>query len=251
MSAERPLALVTGGSVRVGRAVCLSLARAGCDVALTFRSSAREAVATVEGVRSLGAEGACLLLDLDSPEGVKDFAASFAGERGRLDILVHNASTYEPSPLELVTGDGALGDYRVNALAPLLLSAGLTPLLRESGLKGGGSIVAMCDIHAMGRPRRGFVAYEMSKAALAAMVAALARELAPGVRVNGVAPGVVAFPESGPDADPEMQRRYLSRVPLARAGTPEEAAEAVRWLALEATYTTGQIVRLDGGRWMT
>jgi pteridine reductase len=108
----------------------------------------------------------------------------------------------------------------------------------------------MCDIHASERPRKNFAAYSMSKAALEQMVRVLALELAPKVRVNGVAPGVVAFPDSGAESDPEMQARYLKRVPLARSGTPEEAAEAVRWLALDATYTTGEVVRVDGGRWL-
>ena len=90
----------------------------------------------------------------------------------------------------------------------------------------------------------------MSKAAIVEMVRSLARELAPQVRVNGVAPGVVAFPESGPDADEKAQQAYLRRVPLGRSGTPEDAAEMVRWLALDATYVTGEVIRLDGGRWL-
>jgi pteridine reductase len=108
----------------------------------------------------------------------------------------------------------------------------------------------MCDMHALGRPRKGFAAYSMSKAALIEMVRCLARDLAPRVRVNGVAPGVVAFPESGYESTPDLQAKYLSRVPLDRSGTPEDAAEAVRWLALDARYTTGEIVRVDGGRWL-
>ena len=132
----------------------------------------------------------------------------------------------------------------------MLLTKHLAAKLADSPLKGGGAVVALCDMHAMGRPRKDFSAYSMSKAALAEMVQSLARELAPKVRVNGVAPGVVAFPEAGHESDPEMQKAYLSRVPLQRAGTPEDAAEAVRWLALDATYVTGEIVRLDGGRWL-
>jgi pteridine reductase len=108
----------------------------------------------------------------------------------------------------------------------------------------------MCDIHAGDRPRRNFVAYNMSKAALEQMVRTLALDLAPKVRVNAVAPGAVAFPESGYESDPAMQERYLRRVPLQRVGTVDEAAEAVRWLALDATYTTGLVVRVDGGRWL-
>jgi pteridine reductase len=108
----------------------------------------------------------------------------------------------------------------------------------------------MVDMHALGRPRMGMSAYAMSKAALVEMVRSLARELAPAVRVNGVAPGVVAWPESGYEADRAMQQRYLERVPMKRAGTPEDAAGAVRWLALEAPYVTGEIIRVDGGRWL-
>ena len=125
-------------------------------------------------------------------------------------------------------------------------------MLGASEMRGGGSIVAMCDIHAMGEhglPRsRDFAAYAMSKAALAEMVRTLARELAPRVRVNGVAPGVAAWPDTGHESDAAAQQAYLGRVPLGRAGTPEECAEVVRWLALDATYLTGEIVRFDGGR---
>lgn len=167
-------------------------------------------------------------------------------------MLIHNASTYDRTPLDSLTADQALAAYRVNALAPLLLSAGLAPLLSRSNLRHGGAIVAMCDIHALGEhglPRsRDFAAYAMSKAALAEMVRTLARELAPRVRVNGVAPGVAAWPDSGHESDAASQSAYLSRVPLARAGTAEEAAEVVRWLALDATYLTGEIIRVDGGR---
>ncbi len=163
-------------------------------------------------------------------------------------MLVHNASTYEPSPLEALDLARAARQYQVNALSPLALSAALAPLLSRGERPGGGAIVAMLDIHAEGHARRDHAAYAMSKAALSAMVRSLAVDLAPGVRVNGVAPGVVAWPETGPDADAAMQERYLTRVPLGRAGTPEEAAGAVAFLALDAGYTTGHVLAVDGGR---
>jgi pteridine reductase len=164
---------------------------------------------------------------------------------------VHNASSYTPSPLASLTAEHALSHFRINALAPLLLSRLLAPALSASALPGGGSIVALTDIHALGRPRRDFAAYAMSKAALGQMIESLARDLAPRVRVNAVAPGVVAFPDDGPEASPDLQAAYLARVPLARAGTPAEAAKAVAFLALDAHYTTGATLRLDGGRWLT
>lgn len=249
----RPVALVTGGARRVGRAVCLSLARAGCDVVLTYNRSAAEAERTAADLRALGAHARAVELRLDDAAALPAAAERIASLSPRWDVLVHNASSYEPSPLAELTPERALRDYTINSLAPLLLSRALAPALARSPLAGGGAIVATADIHALGEhglPRRGFASYAMSKAALVEMVRTLARELAPSVRVNAVAPGVVAWPEDGLVSDAAAQREYLKRVPLGRAGTPEDAAEAVRWLALDAHYVTGQVLRLDGGRSM-
>ncbi len=247
---SRPLALITGGAKRVGRATAHALAASGCDLILTYRTSDTEAQSAATEFETLGASVRLEQLDLDDLAAVEDLSRRLADTLPSLDIIVHNASVYEPSPLASLTADHALHHYRVNALAPLLLSAMLAPLLKQSARRGGSAIVAMADIHAIGRPRRNHAAYSMSKAALAEMVRSLARDLAPDVRVNGVAPGVVEWPDHGPESDPEAQQRYLSRVPLERAGAPEDAAEVVRWLALDAHYTTGQIIRVDGGRWL-
>ncbi|MFA6045922.1 MAG: SDR family oxidoreductase [Phycisphaerales bacterium] len=247
----RPLALITGAARRVGRAVALELARKGCDVLFTFNASEEDAISLAKELAGLGATASFFRLDLADSDGVEAFASERAETLKRLDILVHNASVYDPSPLTDVTPDAAITQYRINALAPLILTARLAPLLQASVLPGGGAVVAMVDIHSMGRPRKDFAAYSMSKAALAEMVQCLARDMAPHVRVNGVAPGVVAWPESGEESDPDAQRKYTRRIPLERAGTPEDAAQAVRWLALEAGYVTGEIVRVDGGRWLT
>jgi pteridine reductase len=261
LDGSRPVALVTGGSRRVGRAIVEAFAGAGCDVVFTFNArnpkasdeAAAAASAISESTRDstgTGARCATVAIDLDDLANVDRVARELAAGLPRLDALVHSASIYEPRPLAEMTADHALAMYRVNAASPLLLTSRLAPLLSASSMPGGGSIVAMSDIHAIGRPRSSFSAYSMSKAALTEMVRSLARELAPRVRVNAVAPGVVAFPESGYESDAEMQRRYLSRVPLARSGTPQDAAEAVRWLALDAHYVTGQVIRVDGGRFL-
>ena len=167
-------------------------------------------------------------------------------------MLVLNASSYQRSPLAALDAAQLTSAYAVNAASAAILCSRLVPLLGRSPLPSRAAIVAMCDIHALGEhglPRsRDFLAYAMSKAALAELVRTLARELAPRIRVNGVAPGVVAWPESGHESDAAAQQSYLSKVPLARAGTPEDAAETIRWLALDAAYITGEIVRLDGGR---
>jgi pteridine reductase len=241
--------MVTGASRRVGRAIALELAARGCDLLLHARHADSLAQTHAAAV-SLGARCTPLTADLDDPTQVERLASDALAD-ARPDILVHNASSYTPSPLASLTAEHALSHFRINALAPLLLSRLLAPALSASALPGGGSIVALTDIHALGRPRRDFAAYAMSKAALGQMIESLARDLAPRVRVNAVAPGVVAFPDDGPEASPDLQAAYLARVPLARAGTPAEAAKAVAFLALDAHYTTGATLRLDGGRWLT
>lgn len=246
----RPLVMVTGAARRVGLAIARRFAESGFNLVLTYRRSEDEAQRAAAEFQAAGLKVQLEAVDLDNPDEVEALGARLAGSLPGLDVLVHNASVYGPTPLAEIGAEEALRHYRVNALAPLLLTKYLAPLLARSERPGGGSVVCLCDMHAMGRPRKEFAAYSMSKAALAEMVRTLARELAPGVRVNGVAPGVVAFPESGYESDPEMQRKYLSRVPLGRSGTPEDAAEAVRWLAVDATYITGEIVRVDGGRWL-
>lgn len=250
LGADHPVALVTGAAKRVGAAICDAMAASGLDVLLTYRTSDAEAVKRVAELERHGVKAAALELDLAVNDSVQAFVDRVMTTLGRLDVLVHNASVYDQTPLESLTMEDLHRHAAVNALAPALLSARLARKLATSPLPGGGAIVAMCDIHAMGRPRTDFLAYSMSKAALAEMVRTLARELAPHIRVNGIAPGVVAFPESGYESDPEMQRRYLSRVPLERSGTPQDAAETARWLALDATYVTGEIIRVDGGRWL-
>ncbi len=243
-----PVALVTGGAKRVGRATCLALARSGCDLIVTYNTSDADAKTLKAEIEALGQTCTIVRLVLDDPETIEQTCDQIAGSIDRLDILVHNASIYSPSPLETITAEQALRHFTINALAPLLITKALRAKLELAALPGGGSIVAMADIHVLGRPRAGFAAYSMSKAALVEQVRTLAVELGPRIRVNAVAPGVVQWPDEGDDTKKTVQQAYLSRVPLERAGTPEEAAECVRWLALDATYVTGQIIRVDGGR---
>jgi pteridine reductase len=254
-AAPRPIVLITGAARRVGRAAAIALAHAGCDILITFRESKSEADATINDCIAAGASSSvsrAVPLDLDDLDAVHRFAPTLGPTLGRLDVLVLNASTYTRTPLESLTSDQLMSAFRVNAAAGALLAAGFAPLLQRSTLPARGAIVAMADIHALGEhglPRsRDFLAYSMSKAAVMELVRTLARELAPKVRVNAVAPGVVAWPESGHESDTAAQQAYLSKVPLARAGTPEDAAAVIKWLALDATYITGEVIRLDGGR---
>lgn len=251
---HRPIALVTGAAKRVGLACARALARSGCDLVITYRNSRVEAESAAVQFRALGAHVLLERLCMDDLGAVDIAAHELAGRLPRLDALIHNASAYDTSPLPTLTSEQVLSAFKVNCAAPLMLSRGLAPLLEKSPRPGGGSIVSLGDIHALGEHglprRRDYIAYSISKAALAEMTRSLARELAPHIRVNMVAFGVVAWPESGVEADNAAQDAYLRSVPLARAGTPEDAAEAVRWLALDAHYITGQTLRLDGGRSM-
>ncbi len=253
-----PRALVIGGAKRVGRAICLELARQGCEVVFTYNTSAGDSESLLRELRTLGGPSgsapklfACHRLNLsDAGERWAELDAVVASSP-RWDVLVLSASVYEPCELAELSRDRLVRDYTVNAIAPAMIARAMAPHLSRSTLPGGGSIVIMGDVHAMGpsgRPRTGFISYSMSKSALTEFALSISRALAPRVRVNVVAPGVVAFPQSGPESDPAEQQRYLSRVPMGRAGTPEEAAQAVAWLALSATYTTGQVLRVDGGR---
>jgi pteridine reductase len=247
----RPLVLITGAAKRVGRAIALRLAASGCDIFFTYHQSGEEAETLARELSELGSTGSFYQVDLSDAAQVEDFARDLTASLTKLDVIIHNASIYSASPLQDLSAEEVIRHYQVNAAAPLLLTARLAPLLMQSEQRGGAAVIAFTDIHAMGRPRKDFAAYSMSKAAVTEMVYSLARDLGPEVRVNGIAPGVVAWPQEGQDADPDMQRKYVRRIPLGRPGTPDDAAEVVRWLAFDATYISGEIIRVDGGRWLT
>lgn len=242
-------AIVTGAARRVGRAVALELAGAGWDLLLTYRNRREEAEATaVDAARAAADRGrACraevLPLDLEDLSAVERFGRG-AAARG-IDALVLNAASYRRTPFGAIDADSAERELRANAVAPLLLSQAVAPALARSALEGGGSVVAFGDIHAAGRPRKAHAPYLMSKAALHAMVEALALELAPAVRVNAIAPGVVAWPDDAPAAE---RAAYEARIPMARPGTPADAARLVRVIIEDMPYVTGTVIRLDGGR---
>ena len=237
--------LVTGASRRVGRAVARQLAARGLDLVLTHRTSPSECEETATLCREGGASDVEVFeLPLESEDRIRAFVEKIAG--GGVDGIVHNASRYVRTPFDGLDSEEILLHFRVNALAPLLLTNLLAPQLRDSRLERGGAVVCMGDIHTMGRPRADYSAYLASKGALDRIVEGLALELGPSVRVNGVAPGVVAWAED--DLTVEEQRRYVERIPQGREGTLQEAAETVSWLLLDAGYVNGSMIRLDGGR---
>ena len=249
-ASPRPVALVTGAARRLGAAIARGLHAAGYDLALHYRSSASEARA-LAGELDAARPGSVLLLqaDLAQFDRLPELVAHTVGRFGRLDALVNNASGFTPTPLGTATPAQWDALFASNARAPFFLAQAAAPHLAAAR----GAIVNLVDIHAQ-RPLRDHAVYCMAKAALVMATRALALELAPEVRVNAIAPGAILWPEApasaqaGGDTDDARRAALLARTPLARTGTPAEIAEAVRWLLQGATYCTGEILRLDGGR---
>lgn len=242
MPDDAPVALITGSARRIGAAIARRLHASGYRLALHAHHSG-DALAAL--VRELDADRPdsvlALQADLADPQAPAALVKQAVARFGRLDALVNNASNFFPTPLETATVTQWDALLAVNTRAPFLLIQAAAPWLQRSG----GAVVNLTDVHAE-RPLAGFAAYCAAKAALASLTAALALELAPKVRINAVAPGAILWPEHGKSASD--QAAALARIPLRRTGTPEEIAEAVRWLLQDAGYLTGQTLRLDGGR---
>lgn len=235
--------LITGGVKRVGAAIARRLHSQGAKVMLHYRSSEREANALRTELNAQRDNSVALvqadLLDLAGPsEIVKNTLSRF----DRLDALVNNASAFFPTPVGEITPANWESLIGANLRAPLFLSQAAAPHLR----RWGGTIVNITDIHAE-RPLKNYVIYSVAKAGLAGLTRSLARELAPEVRVNGVAPGAIVWPEDG-SWDEVTRQRIVSHTLLKRTGDPDDVARAVYYLIAEAPYVTGQIIAVDGGR---
>lgn len=243
MSQPRPVALVTGGAKRVGRAIAMALAGAKYDVVITYNESSDAAGKVVELVRAGGGEGLAIRADLTEASSIDEIGRQVRETFGGLTVLVNNASIYEPGGMRDASLPRARRMWAVHVEAPLLLCRSFEPELRAAR----GSVVNMLDLLAE-KPMPSHAVYCASKAALWNLTLSLARELGPDVTVNGIAPGVVEWPADYPLSERE---KYLRRVPLGRPGTPEDVARAVLFLCSPGGYVTGQVLRLDGGRSLT
>lgn len=236
------VALVTGASRRIGAAIVRGLHAVGYRLLLHYHRSEDEA-RQLAGALNAERPGSVLALraDLDDTAALDELVRRAIDAWGHLDALVNNASTFYPTPLGTVTEsqwDALLGS---NLKAPFFLCQAAAPHLARRR----GAIVNLVDIYAE-RPLKGYPAYSIAKAGLAALTRSLAVELAPDVRVNGVAPGAILWPEQADGG--QTQADILARIPLARSGSPADIAGAVRFLLEEAPYITGQIIAIDGGR---
>ncbi len=237
-----PVALITGAARRIGAAIARALHADGYDLALHYRGSA-DAMQVLADALNAARAGSVLTLqaELTDFDRLPELVARTVGHYGRLDALVNNASMFAPTRFGATTPAQWEQLFAANVRAPFFLAQAAAPHLRAAR----GAIVNLADIYAE-RPLRDHAVYGMGKAALVHMTRALALELAPEVRVNAVAPGAILWPEDG--KDDAAKAAMLARTPLGRIGTQEEIAAAVRWLLREASYTTGQVLRLDGGR---
>jgi pteridine reductase len=241
MELQGKLALVTGAARRVGKAIALELARAGCDVAVHYCSSEADAQATAAEIRRLGRRAEPARADLADPDAPIRLIADVQAALGPPDILVNNAAAFWADDHESLNADESVRQLKINLLAPMLLCAACWPSFQK---RGAGKIVNLCDAR-LDQPMRGYLTYTVSKAGLVGLTRSLARSMAPVVQVNGVAPGAVAFPDA---MEPAMRESILRKVPLRRQGGPEDVARVVRFLVGEADYVTGQIWLVDGGR---
>jgi len=235
-------ALVTGAGRRVGAAIARALHAAGANVVIHYRSSRAEAESLAGELNRLRAQSALALhadlLELDRhPRLIADAIAAF----GALDVLVNNASTFYPTPLGSITSaawDDLMGS---NLKAPLFLSQAAAPALRARC----GLILNLVDIHGL-RPLPEYPVYSSAKAGLIMLTRALARELGPEIRVNGIAPGPVMWPEG--EIDDAMKQEIVRKTVLKRLGSPEDVAKCAVYFAADAPFVTGQIIAVDGGR---
>ncbi|MCB1889493.1 MAG: pteridine reductase [Rhodocyclaceae bacterium] len=235
--------LITGAARRVGARIARELHAAGARIAVHCRQSMDEATALCDALNAVRPDSAApFRADLLHVDALPDMVARCVDRFGRLDGLVNNASSFFATPvgaIDTAAWDDLIGS---NVKAPLFLAQAAAPALADSR----GAIVNIVDIHAE-RPLRGYPVYSIAKAGLYGLTRSLAIELAPHIRVNGVSPGAIVWPEDG-QFPPDERDRIVEHSLMKRIGSPEDIAGAVRFLLFDAPYVTGQVLAVDGGR---
>ena len=236
--------LVTGGARRVGAAIARRLHAAGANLVVHYRSSAAEARALKDELTRARAASVVLVQgDLLKPAHLSELIKDAVKAYGRLDALVNNASSFYATPIGEITEQAWDDLVGTNLKAPLFLSQAAARELRKSH----GAIVNIIDIHAE-FPMKSYVVYSIAKGALAALTRSLARELGPEIRVNGVAPGTILWPDDDAWKDELGRQRIMNQTALKRIGEPDDIAKMVEFLLTAAPYVTGQVIAVDGGR---
>lgn len=236
--------LVTGGARRVGAAICRWLHQGGARLIVHHRTSSQEAQQLQQELEQARPETVALLqADLLETEMMPTLVERAIQQFGRLDALINNASSFFPTPIGTCTEQTWQDLVGSNLKAPLFLSQAAAPYLKRQQ----GCIVNIIDIH-VGLPLKDYIIYNAAKGGLSALTRSLALELAPEVRVNGVSPGPVLWPEDEIWQDAAMREHIISRTLLKRVGEPDDIARTVAFLIADAPFITGQIIAVDGGR---
>ena len=235
-------ALVTGAAKRIGAVIAETLHEAGANVVVHYFRSAADAESLVAKLNAQRPASAFAVgADIRDTGALLTMAEQVLSRTGRLDVLVNNASSFYPTPIGSITEEQWHDLIDSNLKAPLFLSQAVLPALRSAR----GVIVNIVDVHAQ-RPLRDHAVYGAAKAGLAMLTRSLAKDLGPDVRVNGVSPGAILWPDDG--MSEKLRAAILKQTALKRAGEPEDIASAVLFLVRDAPYVTGQIIAVDGGR---
>ena len=239
-----PSILITGAAKRVCAAITRTLHDAGCNVVIHCNRSREDADALAHELNTARAKSAVVLQgNLLAYNALKGLIDQAVGAFGRLDGLVNNASSFYATPVGKIDEDNWSALIDANLKAPLFLSQAAAVYLRKTG----GSIVNIVDIHS-DQPLKDFVVYNISKAGLVGLTRSLALELGPEIRVNGVSPGAIVWPERSDEYPAAERERIVAQVPIKRVGNADDIAGAVKFLLRDAPYVTGQILAVDGGR---
>ena len=240
--ANNKWALITGGSKRIGAKMAETLHDVGINIAIHFNSSSDSATELCAQLNAKRADSSITLkADLTNQEALEHLVPSLIEQTHRLDVLINNASTFYPTPIQSITltdWDDLMG---TNLKAPLFLCK----YAAEHLIKSSGVILNIIDIHAK-KPLKDHSIYGSAKAGLATLTRSLAKDLAPDVRVNGISPGLILWPEDEPPED--IKNNILEQIPLKNPGTPEDIAQCALFFIQDAPYATGQIIAVDGGR---
>jgi len=241
-SNDSRVVLITGAAQRLGAATARELHGRGWRILVHCRQS-REKADELAAELNVKRPQSCTVLQADLAQDAEVLKLASAAQAvwSRVDALINNASSFYPTPIGSATTENWDDLFSSNARAPFFLAQALAPELRRQQ----GAIINMLDIHAE-RPLREHTLYCMAKAASAMMTQALARELAPDIRVNGIAPGAILWPSLG--GNTTMQEKVLAGIPMQRLGEPSDIARTIAFLLEGAPYITGQIIAVDGGR---
>jgi len=235
-------ALITGAGKRIGAAIAARLHSVGASIAVHYFQSSESADALVDELNAKRAGSAFAIgADIRNVDSLNTLVEDVVAHTGQLDILINNASSFYPTKLGKITESDWNDLVDCNLKAPLFLAQAALPYLQTTS----GTIINMIDIHAR-RPLKDHHVYGAAKAGLAMLTRSLARDLAPEIRVNGVAPGAILWPDDG--MSEKIRQKIVGKIPLGRAGEPEDIANTILFLVCDAPYITGQVIAVDGGR---